>query len=82
MVERAWAEHRARLIAELSERGVSRSDWPQSLHWNWEAKAPELLLLQASCAGIFCEEGGILEALDASHAANDHPAVTSAHERS
>ena len=56
VVERAWADFRARLIAALSEKAVPRSSWPQSLHWNWEAKAPELLLLQASCAGIFCEQ--------------------------
>lgn len=71
VVERAWAEHRARLIARLNERNVPRSDWPQSLHWNWEAKAPELLLLQASCAGIFGEDRwqGLMMTKTATHAA-------------
>jgi hypothetical protein len=56
VVERAWADSRARVIAELSQTGVPRLQWPQSLHWNWEAKAAQLRLLEASCAGIFCEE--------------------------
>ena len=77
VVERAWAEHRARLIAGLSERGVPRSDWPQSLHWNWEAKAPQLLLLQASCAGIFCDERwqGLMMTKTAVHMATLAPDV-------
>jgi hypothetical protein len=77
VVERAWAEHRARLIAGLSERDVPRSEWPQSLHWNWEAKAPELLLLQASCAGIFCEDRwqGLMMTKTAAHVATLAPDV-------
>ena len=52
VVERAWAPTRAGLIAELLKRGVPRPEWPQSVHWDWSRKAPELHLLQASGFGI------------------------------
>ena len=41
-----WEEHwRPALIlvlAELIRRGVPRSEWPQSSHWDWPAKAAQM----------------------------------------
>lgn len=55
LVERVWSAHRARLMASLLQAGVSRQEWPQSLHWDWAAKAPELKLLVNSACGLVCE---------------------------
>lgn len=56
LVERAWSRRRLRLYEELLRNGVPREDWPESLHWDWSKKAPELRLLQASGFGIVCEK--------------------------
>ena len=45
LIERSWASERARIMAELSRKGVARLSWPESLHWDWSRKAPELELL-------------------------------------
>lgn len=56
VVERAWAGERARLIAELLKRGTPRPDWPQSVHWDWSRKAPDLQFLEATGYGIVFED--------------------------
>lgn len=52
LIERVWSEHRARLMADLLRHGVSESKWPQSLHWNWTAKAGDLGLLAVNGTGV------------------------------
>ena len=56
VVERAWTAVRARLIGRLRAASVPRSEWPESWHWNWEQKAPQLQLLAARGFGILSEE--------------------------
>ncbi len=55
LVERVWSAHRARLMASLLQAGVTRQEWPQSLHWDWARKAPELKLLVNSACGLVCQ---------------------------
>jgi hypothetical protein len=55
LVERAWSPVRLDLMTELSRVGLSRRDWPQSLHWDWSQKAAELARLDATGIGIFAE---------------------------
>lgn len=55
LIERSWASDRARIMAELSRADVARHSWPESLHWDWSRKAPELDLLAARGFGIFCD---------------------------
>jgi hypothetical protein len=56
VVERAWTIVRARLVGRLRGAAVPRNQWPESWHWNWERKAPELAQLAASGFGILCDE--------------------------
>lgn len=56
LVERVWSAHRASIMARLHGAGVSRSKWPQSLHWDWSHKARELRLLVTSAFGISCTD--------------------------
>lgn len=56
VVERAWTIVRARLIGRLRAASVPRKEWPESWHWNWERKAPELAQLAASGFGILSDE--------------------------
>ena len=56
LVERVWSAHRAKLMASLLHAGVMRRDWPQSLHWDWGRKAPELKLLVNSACGLVCQD--------------------------
>jgi hypothetical protein len=37
--EAHWAPARIRLVQKYVEQGIGPQDWPQSLHWNWAAKA-------------------------------------------
>ncbi len=55
LVERVWAEHRVRIMAELLQRSVARSVWPESLHWDWGNKAHDIALLSVSAVGIVCD---------------------------
>lgn len=47
-VEKEWASHRTRLRNELLRLGIDRRNWPQSLHWDWSKKAPDLKLLAST----------------------------------
>ena len=47
-VEKEWNPFRAKLKQELIAAGVPRTDWPESLHWSWARKVPELKLLESS----------------------------------
>lgn len=55
LLERSWASERARLMAELLRRGVDRREWPESLHWDWSRKAPDLQFLMAHGYGLVCQ---------------------------
>lgn len=52
LVERAWAPARERLLQALLAEGVPRSDWPESLHWDWGKKAADPQLLATTGFGI------------------------------
>lgn len=52
LAERSWSTERAELMAALLKANVPRAQWPQSLHWDWSAKAPDLRLLEARGFGI------------------------------
>ena len=52
LVERGWAQDRARMMTALLKAGVPRQQWPQSLPWDWSRKAPDLKLLQAAAYGL------------------------------
>lgn len=55
LAERSWAEHRARILAELLAVGCPRAQWPESLHWDWALKASDLELLDPCAYGVTCE---------------------------
>lgn len=50
LIERQWAPFRDRLRNLLS-----RDQWPESLHWDWEKKAPLLELAAEAGFGVRCE---------------------------
>lgn len=56
IVEREWGPVRSELTKELLAACVDRREWPQSLHWDWSKKAPELRLLESSGFGVVCEK--------------------------
>lgn len=56
LVEREWTPHRPRLMQLLLNAKVPRSEWPQSLPWDWSRKAPQLQLLESACFGIVFEK--------------------------
>lgn len=71
LVERAWGPTRLEIYEALLKAGVPRARWPESLHWDWTKKAPDLKLLAASGFGIVCEKKwqGLLLAKTAGHQA-------------
>jgi len=52
VVENEWAAERSLVMQELLKMGVPRAKWPQSLHWDWRKKAPQLGLLESSGFGL------------------------------
>jgi hypothetical protein len=56
VVENEWSAERSRIMQELLASAVPRPQWPQSLHWDWRRKAPELQLLECTGFGIVCEQ--------------------------
>lgn len=56
-VERdSWGPQRAQIRGKLRAASVPRPEWPQSLHWDWSRKAPELGLLEVTGFGILCDD--------------------------
>lgn len=55
LVEQEWLSERSLVAQELMRTGVERRKWPQSLHWNWSKKAPQLLLLESSGFSVVCD---------------------------
>ena len=54
VVESAWSAERSLVMQELLRSTLPRSQWPQSMHWDWGRKAPLLMLLEASGFGVVC----------------------------
>ena len=54
LIERSWAPARAAIVARLRRASVPPARWPQSLHWDWSRKAPQLDMLAVSAAAIEC----------------------------
>jgi hypothetical protein len=69
VVEGEWTAERSIVLQELLRRGVPRTSWPQSLHWDWRKKAPQLRLLESSGFGIVCDSQwqGVMLTKTASH---------------
>lgn len=57
LLERTWSPERVTLFNELEKASIPRQDRPQSLHWDWGKKVPELKLLEARGFGVLCEGG-------------------------
>lgn len=55
IVGNEWALERSEVIQELLTSSFSRHLWPQSLHWDWGRKAPNLSLLESAGFGVACE---------------------------
>lgn len=55
LVEREWLTERSLVAQQLLHAGVERAKWPQSLHWNWSKKAPQLTLLESAGFSIVHE---------------------------
>lgn len=55
LVERVWTLKRQEMMRDLISQGVPRQAWPQSLHWDWSAKANELTYLSHCGWAIECE---------------------------
>lgn len=75
VVEAEWLAERSLVMQELLRAGVPRSAWPQSIHWDWRRKAPQLKLLESSGYGIVCEKSwqGVMMTKSASHFARLAP---------
>lgn len=56
VLEAVWTPERARIILEIGRAGLLHEDRPQSLSWNWRAKAQHLRLTQAKGYGVVCQE--------------------------
>jgi hypothetical protein len=52
MAETTWAGERQRIRSALFERNAPPGEWPESLHWDWMAKAPLLRRLEVTGTGI------------------------------
>jgi hypothetical protein len=55
MAETTWGGERQRIRMELMERQAPPAEWPESLHWDWIAKASLLRRLEVTGAGIVVE---------------------------
>lgn len=58
-LEREWGPHRTKLRHALTSRGIERRRWPQSLHWDWTRKGPDLKLLESK--GFAVEYEGAIQ---------------------
>lgn len=47
-VEQEWGPYRTKIRQELTRLGIDKRNWPQSLHWDWTAKGPDLKLLESN----------------------------------
>lgn len=47
-IEQQWVGHRARIRSKLVRSCIEQSNWPESLHWDWSSKAPDLQFMSAT----------------------------------
>jgi len=75
LVGNEWSAERSVVMQELLQSTLPRQQWPQSLHWDWRRKAPELRLLEAAGFGIVCERQwqGVMLTKSASYVAKLAP---------
>jgi hypothetical protein len=73
MAEMTWTAERQRIRLELLE--CQASQWPESLHWDWTAKAPLLRRLEVSGTGIVVDGAwqGLMLTKSASYATRSGP---------
>lgn len=55
LLESVWTPHRLRILEQVLRAGLPHEDRPQSLNWNWRAKAQHLRLTQASGYAVVCD---------------------------
>lgn len=69
VVEAEWLAERSLIMQELLSSAVPRPAWPQSIHWDWRRKAPQLKLLESGGFGIVCQNRwqGVMMTKSASH---------------
>ena len=69
VLEAMWTPDRSRIVLEIARAGLAHEERPQSLSWNWRAKAHNLRLLQASCYAVVCdgEWQGVMLTKSATH---------------
>lgn len=56
LLESVWTPERSRVLLETTRAGLLQEERPQSLSWNWRAKAQHLRLLQAAGYAVVCNE--------------------------
>ena len=56
VLEAVWTPERARIVLEIARAGLLHEVRPQSLSWNWRAKAHHLRLSHASGYAVVCDE--------------------------
>lgn len=55
VIEREWGPIRSQVMQDLLGASVPRSEWPESLHWDWRNKERDLRLLASAGFGIVFE---------------------------
>lgn len=56
LLEEVWRPERSRILRALLNSGAALENRPESLSWNWRAKAQHLRLSHASGFAVVCEE--------------------------
>lgn len=56
LLESEWVSERSRVLQDILRAGDLPDHRPQSLRWNWRAKAQHLRFTQASGFAVVCEE--------------------------
>lgn len=52
LIETMWSPERSRIVVETARAGLLLEERPQSMTWNWRAKAQHLRLLPASAYAV------------------------------
>lgn len=56
VIENEWQPLRSVVLQELLAASVPAEKWPQSLHWSWSRKAPQLKFLAATGFGVVVDK--------------------------
>lgn len=75
LVGTEWFAERSLVMQKLLKSAVPRPKWPQSIHWDWRQKAPELKLLEVTGFGVTCDRQwqGVMLTKTASYTARLDP---------